>query len=327
MTRVWRLPLLICVGLLLLPLAMPASLAAPVKKVAVLLPGPADDHSWNEAAVKALQALKKSGYKTAMVESVAPTDAARLLRQFAAQGYGLIIAHSFSFQDAVFDVAKEYPKVDFAWPGGINGTAANVADYDQPFYQGAYLIGIIAGYVSKSHTLGALYGFDIPVCHAMGQAALAGARTVTLAAKLLSTAVGDWEDVAKAKEAGLAQHAAGADFWIACGEGPVYGTIGAAQDSGGYTMGYAGDMSQQGPKVVLVNLMWRLEPLFRRMIKDADNGHFGHKFYQQGVKDGVIDVAVNPGLAGKVPAAARAAVKKAKAEIVAGKLTVPYVPK
>ncbi len=46
----------------------------------------------------------------------------------------MIVAHSFSFGDAAFQVAPEFPNANFAG-GGIKKMAKNVADYDQPFYQ------------------------------------------------------------------------------------------------------------------------------------------------------------------------------------------------
>jgi basic membrane protein A len=145
------------------------------------------------------------------------------------RGFAVIVAHSFSYQDAVFEVAAEAPETNFAWVGGIGQTAENVYDYDQPFYEPAYLVGILAGHVSQSGHLGALYGFDIPVCHAMGEAMLAGAKTVNPQVSLTVTSVGDWGDVAAAKEAGLAQvDTARVDYWIGCGEGPTLGSIEAA---------------------------------------------------------------------------------------------------
>ena len=183
----------------------------------------------------------------AFAESVADADVARVMRDYVDQGFNVIVAHSFSYQDAVFEVAAEAPETNFAWAGGIGQTAQNVSDYDQPFYEPAYLVGILAGHVSKSGHLGALYGFDIPVCHAMGEAMLAGARTVNPEATLTVTAVGDWGDVAAAKEAGLAQvDTAGVDYWIGCGEGPTLGSIEAAKEKGGHATGYVGDMSRAG---------------------------------------------------------------------------------
>ncbi len=170
----------------------PAAWAAERPSVALVLIGPKNDNSWADAAYRALEAEQSKGSKVAFAESVADADAARVMRDFVDQGFDVIVAHSFSYQDAVFEVAAEAPGTTFAWAGGIGHTAKNVADYDQPFYEPAYLVGILAGHVSRSGHLGALYGFDIPVCHAMGEAMLAGAKTENPNATLSVTAVGEW---------------------------------------------------------------------------------------------------------------------------------------
>ncbi|RIK39378.1 MAG: BMP family ABC transporter substrate-binding protein [Chloroflexi bacterium] len=319
-----------CAAPVAAPATAPEAESAPADEskgsIAVLLPGPPDDNSWNEAALTALQALEAEGYTIAYSESVADADAARILRSYADQGFQLVIGHSFGYQDAVFQVASEYPDVNFAWAGGIDRTAPNVADYDQPLFEPSYLVGVIAGHVSQSGRLGALYGFDIPVCHSMGEAMLAGARTVNPDATLTVTGVGDWIDVAKAKEAALAQADAGIDFWIECGEGPALGTIEAAKERGGFATGYVGDMTENGPNVVLVNIVWNVRPVFEDMIQRTLDGSFDAPFYQYGVREGAFDVTVNPALADQVPAEALEAMEAAKAQILSGELEVPYVP-
>jgi basic membrane protein A len=309
------------------PVAAPTTASAATGGIAVVLTGPWQDHSWNEAGYNAVQALKAKGVRTAWSDNVADADAARVLRQYADQGYAMIVAHSFSFQDAAFQVAKEYPKINFAWGGGINKTDKNVADYDQPFYEAAYPAGIIAGYMSKSGKLGALYGFDIPVCHGMGQAFLAGAKTVNPNATLITTAVGDWVDVAKAKEAALAQADAGVDYWVQCGEGPSLGAIEAAKERGGYITGYVGDMSGAGPTTVVVNIYWDLEPMFSKMLADTQNGTFNGPYYRFGVAEGAMTLKYNDALKSKVPPDALKAADQALADIKAGKLKVEFVPK
>jgi basic membrane protein A len=307
--------------------AAPAATQASGKGgLAVVLTGPWEDHSWNEAGYNAAQALAKQGVRVAYSDNVQDADAARVLRQYAEQGYEMIVAHSFSFQDATFQVASEFPNINFAWGGGINRTAKNVADYDQPFYEAAYPIGIIAGYMSKTGVLGALYGFDIPVCHSMGEALLAGAKTVNPKARLIQTAVGDWVDVAKAKEAALAQADAGVDYWCECGEGPALGAIEAAKERKGYVTGYVGDMSSLGPDVVLVNLYWDLVPMFSKMLQDTRSGTFNAPYYRFGVADGAMVIKYNDALKGKIPPEAIAAANQAIADIKAGKLKVEYVP-
>jgi simple sugar transport system substrate-binding protein/basic membrane protein A len=304
----------------------PTAEAESMGKMALIIIGPPDDNSWNEAGYKALQAMAEKGYETTHAENVAPADVARVLRDMADQGAQMIVAHSFSYQDAVFEVAEEYPDVNFAWGGGINRTGENVADYDQPFYEAAYLVGIIAGHMSESGKLGAIYGFDIPVCHAMGEAMLAGAKTVNPEAELTATAIGDWLDAAKGKEAALAQADTGVDFWIQCGEAPTVGAIEAASEKGGYVTGYVGDMTENGPEVVLVNLIWNLEPMFEDMMKTTLDGSFNAPYFRYGIAEGALDVIVNPGLADKIPPEALQQVEEAKAKIKSGELEVPFVP-
>ena len=294
--------------------------------VALVLIGPKNDNSWAEAAHRALEGEAAKGSRTAFAESVADADVARVMRDYVDQGFDVIVGHSFSYQDAVFEVAAEAPETNFAWAGGIDQTAENVSDYDQPFYEPAYLVGILAGHVSPSGHLGALYGFDIPVCHAMGEAMLAGAKTVNPEATLTMTAVGDWGDVSAAKEAGLAQvDTAGVDYWIGCGEGPTLGLIEAAKETGGYATGYVGDMAELGPETVLASIVWNMEPIFGRLIEQTAAGSFDGEFIRYGVKEGALDVVLNPKLAPNVPDAAIAAVDEARAAIRAGALKVPFV--
>lgn len=302
----------------------PAEAESP--KFALVLSGPAADQSWNQAAFDAAQELEAQGVEVAISESVDPADVAAVLRQYAEEGYEMIVAHSFSYQDAVFQVAEEFPDVNFAWAGGIGETSENVADYDQPFYQGAYLIGFVAAELSETGKLGALYGFDIPVCHAMGEAMLAGAQEVRPDATLTSAAVGDWYDVAKAKEAALSQAETGVDFWIGCGQGPTLGQIEAAKEVDGFATGYVGDMSSLGPEVVASNLVWNMKPLFDQMLEDTANDTFDNQFYNLAIPEDVIQVEVTSEFQDDVGEEVLKAIDDTKAKIASGELEVPFVP-
>ena len=297
-------------------------------KIAVILTGPWDDNSWNNAGYDAVQALEEEGYETAYSEDVADSDVERVLRTYADQGFEVIVGHSFSYQDPVFIVSEDYPDTNFAWAGGIARSSENVADYDQPFYEAAYAVGVMAGHLSETGKLGALYGFDIPVCHSMGEALLAGAQTVNPDATISHTAVGDWLDVAKAKEAALAQAEAGVDFWIECGEAPALGAIEAAKEVGGFVTGYAGNMIENGPDVVAVNIYWDLVPMFQQMVADTHSGDFANKYYDYGVQEGAMKLTFNDELLNSVDggAEAKAAAEETLSQIASGEIEVPYVP-
>ncbi|MEM8502544.1 MAG: BMP family protein [Cyanobacteria bacterium P01_D01_bin.1] len=306
--------------------ATTASEDAGTPRLALVLSGSSNDQSWDQAAFEAGEALKADGVDVAMSEAVDPADVAAVLRQYAEEGYDLIVAHSFSYRDGVFQVAEEFPDVNFAWAGGIGETSENVADYDQPFYQGAYLVGLVAAELSQTGKLGALYGFDIPACHAMGEAMLAGAKEVRPEATLISAAVGDWYDVAKAKEAALSQAETGVDYWIGCGQGPTLGQIEAAKEVDGFVTGYVGDMTSLGPEVVASNLVWNMTPLFNQMIEDTASDTFADQFYSLGIADDVIQVEVSPEFQDDVGEEVIASVDETESRIASGELEVPFVP-
>jgi hypothetical protein len=82
---------------------LPAGAAAAERpSMALVLIGPRNDNSWADAAYRGLQAEGGKGSEVAFAESVADADAARVMRGYVDQGYKVIVAHSFSCQDAVF---------------------------------------------------------------------------------------------------------------------------------------------------------------------------------------------------------------------------------
>jgi simple sugar transport system substrate-binding protein/basic membrane protein A len=297
-------------------------------KMAIITSGTVDDLSWNYQMQQAAQKVaEERGIEFDLSEKVAAADAERVVREYADSGYNFIIAHSFSFGEGMFKVAEDYPDVNFAWPGGIGKTAENVADYDQPFYQAAYIMGTYAAGMSESGTLSFLSGFDIPVCHSMMEAFKAGAEEVNPDVEVLYTVVGDWADVGKAKEAVLAHVDAGADYVASCGFGPTQGAIAAAEEAGIYASSYVGDMSSIAPDNVAVNMVWDLHPLLSQMVDEIESGTFRPgKYYSLGVAEGSLAAEINPRLEDQIPEEVREKAKSVVDSIVNGTFEVPYVP-
>src|SRR5260221_5288971 len=135
----------------------------------------------------------------------------------------------------------------------------------------------------------------------MGEALLAGAKPINANAKLVHVRVGDWGDVQKAKEAALAQHdTAGVDTWVTCGEGPALGAIEAAKQIKGYAIGYVGDMSKRATDVVPMSIVWNMTPIFSNFVSDIENGKVDNTWYNFGVADGAVDIALNPDFKDKI---------------------------
>src|SRR4051794_12132428 len=151
-----------------LGLALTASLsvqAADPLKVAFVYVGPVGDGGWTFQHDLGRLAIEKefgSKIKTTYVENVPETaDAERVIRQLAADGNKIIFTTSFGYMEPTLKVAKMFPNTYFEHATGYK-TAPNVSVYQARFYEGAYLLGIVAGKMTRSNTLGFVGSFPIP---------------------------------------------------------------------------------------------------------------------------------------------------------------------
>ncbi|WP_395105392.1 BMP family protein [Actinomadura sp. SCN-SB] len=305
--------------------AAPADGSKP--KIAIVYSAQFKDGSWGEAALTGVQKLKSEGAISdyATQENVPPGAAAvRALRDYASRGYNPVIAHSFNYGDDVKKVAKEFPKTLFAYGGGFGDVKGNVADYAQPYYQATYLEGILAAGATTGGKVAGAGGFDIPVCRAMYNAFLAGAKLVRPSTTGSFVAVGDWYDVQKAKEAALSQADAGATMFVGCGQGPTFGQIEAAKERKAVASGYVGDMSKLADSV-LVSFQWNLDKTFGLMAADVEAGKVNPtRYFQVDMKDGGMDVVISPNWKSKISPSAMSQYEQKLAAIKNGTLTVPY---
>lgn len=297
-------------------------------KLAIVYSADWFDGSWGQAAFDGANSLLDDGSLSDILlqENVPPgAEAERALRAAAEDGFNPIIAHSFDYGDDVKKVAADFPDTIFVYAGGFGDVAANVGDYDQPFYQASYLSGILAAGVQGSGNVAGAGGFEIPACYSMYEAFLAGAQEVLPGTEGSFVAVGDWYDVQLAKEAALGQESAGATMFIGCGQGPTFGQIEAANDTQGVSTGYVGDMAEVGESV-LSSFVWRLDKVFALMIADVAAGKTEAQYYSVPLSDGGMDVVISSDLEDQVSAEALDLYKQRLAEIEDGSFTVPFVP-
>ena len=160
--------------------AVCAAPSAPLKVAFVYL-GPIADGGWTYQHNLGRLALEKEfgeRVETTYIENVPETaDAERVIRQLAAKDYAVIFATSFGYMEPTLKVAKLFPKVKFEHATGYK-TAANVVTYEARSYEGAYLLGVLAGRITKTDTLGYIGSFPIPEVIRNIDAFTLGARSV-----------------------------------------------------------------------------------------------------------------------------------------------------
>jgi basic membrane protein A and related proteins len=296
-------------------------------KVALVLPCPTNDGSWCQNAYVAAKQLQKEGLIDLQYTSNAPQDtagASQVIERYAANGAQLVIAHS-AWQDAAFAAAKKFPKVPIVFAGG-GKVGGNVSTYEEPIYQPAYLAGILAAGITKTGVVGGLAAFDIPLCHAQMEAFIKGAKAANPSTKGVTSYVGDWNDVAKGKNAALALASQKADVFVVCGGGPASGLISAIKEKNLSGFGYVGDQNSLAPKQMVGSLVYNLYPIFKAIVQDVANGTYKGKDYNLGLQS--FKLVLNPKYSvTKIPSASLTKMKSVQTEILDGKLKVPYIIK
>jgi basic membrane protein A and related proteins len=294
-------------------------------KTAIVLPCATSD-PWCKQGFDAAKALEKEGAIELEVTTNAPQDTAgvtRVLAQYAQAGTQLLLAHS-TWQDAAFDVAKQFPEVDIA--SYAFELRDNVAILEEPIYQAAYLAGMLAGGLTESNTIGGSAGQDVPLCHAELEAFEDGAKRTNKQVKMIDTYIGDWNDAAKGKQATQAQVDGGADVVIACGGGPATGMAQAIKEADISGFGYVGDMSSQAPKNMVGSVLYNLKPYFTAAVNDVKNDSFRPaKRYEFGLADGGVSLQLNDEYSVKeIPADVMDQMEQVQEQIKSGEFKVPY---
>ncbi len=292
-------------------------------KVALLSPGPVSDAGWNALAYDGLLAIRDQlGAQIAQVQTKTPADFEAAFRDFASRGFDLEFGHGFEFQDAAAAVAPDFPKTVFITTSG-NTVRPNVAPLRFMLEEATYLEGMLAALLSKTGKAGAVGGMAIPSVKSTILAFTGGAQAVNPRFEVVSSYVGNWEDVGAAKEAALALVQQGADVLFHNADAAGLGVFRAAQERNVWAFGANKDQNDVAPQVILASAVIDIPRAFVTVAGQVKDHTFVAKVEKLGMRDGVVALVYNPALADRIPPDARARVDGAEREIRSGTLTVP----
>ena len=308
----------VCVCILAVGL-LPARAADEPLKVAFIYVDPVGDTGWSyqhDMARRELERVLGSKVKTTFVESVPATaDAERVIRQLAVAGNQLIFTTSFGYMEPTLRVAKLFPKVDFEHATGYK-TAANVVTYETRFYEGAYLLGVLAGKTTKSNTLGFIGSFPIPEVIRNIDAFTLGARSVNPKAATKVIWVDTWYDPGKERQAAEALIAQGADVLAQNTDSPAI--VQVAEKHGVHAFGWDSDMSKYGPNAQLTANTENWTDYYIDEIRKVIAGTWtGYRQTAYGLKENMV--VLTP-LNKSVPADVARLFESKKHDIIDGKL-------
>lgn len=315
----------VLVATLAATLAPAGSQPAPRPRVAAVLPSRTNDLSWTQALHVGLEKLKQeSRIEYSFIEEVEPADAERVLRRLAERRPSLIVAHSATYRDAVFKVAQEFPDQRFAWSSfGTQDRRDNVAAYDTPVWEAAYIAGQVAAHVSRSGKIGFVGGIALPGCRAILNALREGATRARPGVDITSAYVGTFLDIGKAKALALSLNDRGVDVIAACGNGPARGAIEAMRERHAWAIGYIHDMAPLAPSHVLGSLVWDGYAAMRLLVGDLEAGAPPGRYYAGSARDGITGFKLNESIVPVLPRAAARAHEESLARLRSGELRIP----
>lgn len=287
--------------------------------------GGVNDQSFNQSAWEGLQrAEKELDVKVAYIESKQDADYGPNLETLLDAGTDLIWGIGFKMADVVLGAAKQNPDqkyaiIDFAW----DETPKNLVGVVFKAEQASFLVGYIAGKMTKTGKVGFVGGMSFPVIWGFEYGYRAGVMQANKNVEVLGQYAESFTDAAKGKSIANSMYQQGADIVFHAAGGAGDGVIEAAREQGKWAIGVDRDQNYLAPDNVLTSAMKRVDNAIFNVAKDLVEGKWqGGSTISYGLAEGGVDIA--PTTSKHVDAALLADVEALKARIIAGEIVVPF---
>lgn len=269
-------------------------------KVALLLPGKINDRGWNAIGHRGLEKIESElNAEIAYTEDVLPADQEEAFRDYASQGFDLVLAMGGQYTDGALAVADEFPDVKFGVIGSNASNESNMASFNARQEQVFFLSGVTAGLATKSNKVAYVSGVEVDNVLRGAAGFKQGVAAVNPDAEVREVWTGDFEDVAKAKEAAQALITEGYDVIQANSNAATFGALEAAQEQGVFGIGAYGDYTFVAPEAVIANSLPALDEVVFRAGQLVADDAFEGTFYLFGYDDFDIGgVTINPDVLG-----------------------------
>ncbi len=299
-------------------------------RVALLTSGPVSDAGWYAGAYNGLLLIQDSlGASVSHQQTSTPAEYDEAFMAYAASGYDMIFAHGNEYQDAAIRAGEQFPDVRIVVSAG-GRVSDNVTPLIFRLEEGSYLAGMAAAYMTQSKVVGMVGGVAIPPARGTFVAFKAGVHAVDPEIEVLEVFTGDWNDVAAAKEATVAQLSRGADVIIHnldAASFAVFQAVREVSDEGrvAYAIGMNSNQNAVAPDVILGSAVIRIADAFLVTARlEQEDRLTGSVIYANTDQD-VIDFVFNPELLDRVPAGAIERIASTREAIRSGDVDVPRV--
>ena len=251
-------------------------------RIAIVAPSASNDLAFTQSIVDAVNIVAEDRGITDVAVTdgtFVVEDAAAAIRDYASQGYDLVIAHGSQYGGSLEEIAPDFPETAFAW-----GTAAdtfgldNVFSYEAASDQGGYVMGVLGGALTGANTVGIVGPIEVGDAKLYVDGYAFGVVAENPNADVLITYTGSFSDVALASETAQAHLSAGADVLTGTAQ-MVVGAVGVADTAGVPWFGTQANQSSLAPDIVVASQVYHWEVILEDMLDKIGDGTLGGEVY------------------------------------------------
>ena len=271
--------------------------ATPQLKVALIAPSAHNDLAFTQSMYAALNVLKaKYHFKLSVSENqFVVADAANIIRQYAQEGYNLIVAHGSQYGGTIQALAPKFPKVSFAW-GTASSTFGrpNVYAYQAASNQGGFVQGYLAGLISKTKVIGEIGPIAVGDAKLYIDGFKAGVLAAAPGATVAVSYTGSFSDPSLMSKQATQYLAQKADVLTGSSQS-VVGAITVAKANNVAWFGTQWSQASLAPSQVVASQVYDWTGVLTKIITGIQAGKLGGSSYTINLKNGGEKIQYNPG--------------------------------
>ena len=289
-------------------------------RVAIVAPSASNDLAFTQSIVEGVAALGAT--RELEVEITDGTfiveDAAVAIRDYAADGFDLVIAHGSQYGGSLQEIAPDFPDTSFAWGTALDTFGLpNVFAYTAASDEGGFVLGSMAAALTTSGVLGVVGPIEVGDAKLFVDGFVAGAGAQDSGVTVNVVYTESFSDVARAAETAEAHVSQGADVMTGSAQ-MVVGAVGVAQREDVAWFGTQADQTELAPEVVVASQVYEWEVVLTQIADAIDRGVKGGEAFTITLANGGLSIAYNDGYG--LPAAVRQIGEDTVAGIIAGSI-------
>jgi len=305
---------------------LPGSQSSGKFRVAVVMPSAINDLAFSQSMYDALVRVQgemggPEKFEIVYSENMfVVDDAAAAIRDYATQGYNLVIAHGSQYGSSLQEIAPDFPETSFAWGTTVDTFGLpNVFAYEAASQEGGYVNGVLAATLSTSKVIGVVGPIETGDAKLYVDGFKAGVAATDPEIQVNVNYIGSFSDVALASEAATTHISAGADVLTGTAQ-MVVGAIGKAEENNVLWFGTQSNQTSLAPSVVVASQVYHWEGMLKEMIASIQDGTLGGKSFKAGLANGGEVIEFNADYA--LPGEAKTLAETTIAGIKDGSITI-----